>query len=119
MFSKNELDEMAMYILEILQVDKMVFFSWGISKAHSCTFQKMKALCIEVNGFLHKGLVYIAYNEGADTFEVFCTSLNGLIIKEAKGIYFDELTSIIDKMVEKDCSDEDYKEKLNEYYSID
>ena len=118
MFSKEELNEMAMYILEILQVNKMVFFSWGVSSAHPCTFQKMKALCIKVNGFLHKGLVYIAYNEGADTFEIFCTSSNGLILKEAKDVFFDELLNTVDLLVEKNTSDEDYAEKINQYYKL-
>lgn len=75
----------------------------------------MAALKFTVNGFLHKGDVVIAYNGGADLFELYLLKKSE-VIKSMKGIYVDELVRVIDSSVEKNTSDVEYKKiVLDEY----
>ena len=57
---------MAKYILSILRTQPIVVFSWGFHNA--CALPN--GLKFSVSGYLHQGLVEVAYNEGADLFEV-------------------------------------------------
>ena len=113
-------DEYAKEIAEtaLYQINPRIFCSWGVSKRICVYVNDMPALGLLVNGFIHKGWVFIALNEGADTYEVFTVkvenkSLN--VVAHKDDIYFDMLTSTIDGIVEKDPSwtEEEYKTKVD------
>lgn len=98
---------MGNYILSVLKTSPIVLMSWG-----ACGFRELednKGLSMIVNGFIHKGKVLIEYNEGADAFDV--------IIGETihNHIYIDMLVEFIDSVVEKNCNDDIYKEKVDNF----
>lgn len=101
------MENMGNYILNVLKTSPMVLFSWG-----ACGFRELednKGLSMIVNGFIYKGKVLIEYNEGADAFDV--------IIGETihNHIYIDMLVEFIDSVVEKNCNDDIYKEKVDNF----
>ncbi len=95
------------YIFKILKSQPIVLMSWGADR-----FVQMKddkGLSFYVSGFVYKGKVEIVYNDGSDLFDI--------KIGEQKytGIYFDSLVSFLDGKIEKDCSDEGYNRKANDF----
>jgi hypothetical protein len=103
----------AKYIMDCLSVQKMIVFSWGFHKPVAL----INGLQFCVNGFIHKGIVQVIYNEGIDLFEV-NTLKNGNVIKSKADVYFDELVEVIDSMVEKNESDENYMKRVSNEYSL-
>lgn len=99
--------------MDCLSVQKMIVFSWGFHKPVAL----ISGLQFCVNGFIHKGIVQVIYNEGIDLFEV-NTLKNGKVIKSKTGVFFDELVEIIDSMVEKNESDENYLKRVSNEYSL-
>ena len=72
----------------------------------------MPCLVLDVSGLVHKGRVIVAYNEGADTYEVCLKDKNGNRIGEwHDDVYCDEVGSLVDSLVERplDMSQEDYE----------
>jgi hypothetical protein len=61
----------------------------------------MAALRFSVNGVIHKGDVVVAYNRGADAFEVYCLGGGDAIVSSHDDVYLDELVEAIDKLVER------------------
>lgn len=53
---------MAEYILSILRMELMVVFSWGFHRPTALPDDK--GLAFMVNGFKHRGWVFVKYNEG-------------------------------------------------------
>ena len=105
--------EMASYILSILKCDIIKLFSWG---AHN--FKAIEdGLQMNVQGFLFTGLVKVIYEAGSDTFKVRLEKFSGELWSEQNMVYLDNLTDVIDGMVEKDCSQEAYIEKFNAAYN--
>ncbi|MFR9546887.1 MAG: hypothetical protein SNJ29_15130 [Rikenellaceae bacterium] len=102
-------------IKEILSYNKPIVWSWGVEGFRYTEFQNMPALRFRVNGFLHKGDVVVAYNGGADTFEVYCLNRSNKISNSHDDVYFDVLVDVIDRMVEKDCSQENYSEQVSNW----
>lgn len=103
--------EMATYILSILKCDIIKLFSWG---AHN--FKAIEnGLQMDVQGFLFTGLVKVIYEAGSDTFKIQLVRA-GELVKEETDIYLDNLTDVIDGMVEKDCCQEAYIERVNAEY---
>lgn len=101
------METMSNYILGILKRNPFIAMSWG---AHSFTSISDNGLSFTVNGFVFKGNVQIVYNDGNDLFNV-------TVGKEKfTGIYMDELVSFIDRKVEKDCNDNQYEEKVNDWF---
>lgn len=92
--------------------DPRLLMSWGVVKLIPTLFNDMPAMRFRVNGFIFRGTVVVAYNGGADLYEVFLLGPKNVIVKHLDGIYFDELTEKIDRLVEKDCSDEEYGKKV-------
>jgi hypothetical protein len=70
--------------------------SWGMHKLINCA---NKALRMTVSGRLHKGHVYICVN-GADLYDVILCSNRGTIKKVLTDIYFDDLFSRMDEVIE-------------------
>jgi hypothetical protein len=105
---KHYFETMVDSIREVLMHDPAMSMSWGVEEFRPVEFNGMPALEFTVDGFLHKGKVIVAYNGGADLYEVFRIGSENVIAGYREGVYFDELTGVIDRMVEKDCTDEQY-----------
>ena len=54
-----------------------VMFSWGVSKMCAIYYEEMPTLAMKVQGFLHRGWVYVSYNGGEDLYEVRTMDENG------------------------------------------
>lgn len=106
--------EMASYIHSILKSDIIKLFSWG---AHN--FKAIEdGLQMNVQGFLFTGLVKVIYEADSDTFKVRLEKFSGELWSEQDMVYFDNLIDVIDSMVEKDCSEEAYVERVKSKYHV-
>lgn len=100
-------------------VNRDVVFSWGSRSWTAREFEGMATLSFRVSGFKHRGVVNISYNRGDDLYVITIAQLNGKIKKRIEGVYCDQLGEIIDRLVEKgDMSDEEYRKKIGEHYSV-
>jgi len=70
---------------------------------------------VKVQGFKHKGLVAVTYNEGKDLFDITLFNSQMVITKKIEDVYFDQLVDIIDNAVEKT---EDYENRVRQEYSL-
>jgi len=103
--------EMTNYILSILKSNLNIFWSWG-----SHNFVAIEnGLRFHVNGFIHKGVVEIIYNEGTDLFDIKLLTNQLKEVKSIEGVYFDELVYVIDDAVEY-CKN--YEQKVKKQYSL-
>jgi len=85
------------------------WMSWGMN---SPALYKQEVLAFKVQGFIHKGWIYISL-AFEDTFTITLTKSNRTTIKQQiKGVYIEDLIETIDRYVEKDCSEEEYKWKV-------
>lgn len=103
--------KLADYIYSILKFQPTILLSWGIQRPVVIKL----GLRFRVNGFLHKGIVEILYNEGADLFDVYLINEDGTLKELIEGVYFDELVDVIDQHVEWT---ENYNERVNKEYNI-
>lgn len=102
-----------------------VLMSWGIRSFGAGEVigrdgVKMPCLVLDVSGLVHDGLAVVAYNEGADTYEVALFFANGTQRGEwVTNVYFDGLGTTLDELIErpKNMSDDDYK-RLSEMDSF-
>ena len=108
----------------LCQINPRIFCSWGVEKKICVYVDDMPALGLLVNGFIHQGLVFVALNEGTDTYEVFTCKTNSKeqtieIVKHIDDVYCDVLTDTIDGMIERDpsWSDEEYNSKVDKWLS--
>lgn len=95
-----------------------VLMSWGIEQFAYTTYREMPTLVVTVNGFLHKGPVFISYNRGEDLYEVRTVKNHTKeveVLKTQLDVYADMLGDVIDRMVEKDCSQEEYERRIDEF----
>ena len=97
------------YIYSILMSQPTILMSWGFQ---SPTFIQ-QGLAFFVNGFKHKGLVKITYNDGQDLFDVYLIDETGKIVDTINMVYFDQLVEVIDERVEITV---DYKDRVNNEY---
>ena len=90
---------------------------WGISKRTGFLYKNMPTLGLRVDGFLHKGWVYISLNEGSDTYEVRLMKGNDEK-KLITDVYCDNLGSVLDGLIEKapGTSDEAYQTQVENHY---
>ena len=110
--NKIELYEMGKYIYSILLSQPVVLMSWGFE---SPVVVKL-GLQFKVNGFKHKGLVRILYNEGADLFDIELLDSDMNVIESLAGIYFDQLVDTIDEHVERV---KNYNERVDQEYNFE
>lgn len=108
------IDDTAQVILAIIRSGGPITWSWGTRAFNAMVYRDMAALQFVVSGFIHSGKVIVAYNGGTDTFEVYCL-VNDVVVKSRNDIYFDQLVDVIDGMVEKNCSESDYHDKVNKW----
>lgn len=112
----NRVTEIAEETNRLIAAAGPVAWSWGISKRTAAVFRKMPALKITVNGFVHKGDVVIALNEGADLYEVYMLDGNGIVSKSFTDVYADMLIGILDREIETGTMSEDeYKKNVEEW----
>jgi len=103
-------------ILNVLKARPTHLMSWGSRSFKACEFESKPALRFRVSGFLHSGLVYVAYNEASDLYDVYITNMRSRILKISEGIYFDMLTDVIDHLVEtKNDKSDEYKKQVNNF----
>lgn len=113
---KRIIEAVAVEINKVLNMNPMVVFSWGVESRTAMEFRGMPALKLKVNGFLHKGDVVIALNEGADLYEVYLLDGDGSVKSEHKDVYADMLTGVIDRLVETDNDkSEEYSRRVEEF----
>lgn len=84
--------------------------SWGMNTP---SLYKDQVLVFKVQGFEHKGWVYVSL-DWDDTFTITLTKLNRTsIVKQIKWVYIDQLIDVLDVNIEKGWTDEEYKQKVN------
>lgn len=98
--------------------DFSVLWSWGIHKVRPAALGSQAGLAFDVNGFQYKGTVIIKLDEGADLYDI-CLVQDGKLTIVRSEVYFDELGSIIDDIVERrqGMSDEEYGQMVESAYS--
>lgn len=96
-----------------LTANIIVQLTWGVSKRLATIYKGMATLKLRVSGAIHKGWVYISLNQGTDTYEITLTDVHGNIKNELTDIYFDQLGTLIDSLVERPANMTD-----NEYTKI-
>ena len=96
-----------------LTANIIVQLTWGVSKRLATIYKGMATLKLRVSGAIHKGWVYISLNQGTDTYEITLTDVHGNVKNELTDIYFDQLGTLIDSLVERPANMTD-----NEYAKI-
>lgn len=104
---------MAEYIFSILRMELMVVFSWGFH--HPTALPNDEGLAFKVDGFKHRGWVFVKYNDGKDLFDVELRDNSLNIVRSIEDVYFDQLVNVIDNAVEHT---ENYEEQVKELYNI-
>lgn len=103
--------EMAKYILEIFKYYLPIVWSWGFNRPQAID----NGLRFRVQGYIHKGLVEVIYDEGYDLFRVHLLNADGTIKKVQDGIYVDGLVDTIDRMVERVPN---YEQRVKQTYGF-
>jgi hypothetical protein len=83
--------------LSVLQYNRSIFWSWGVSKMINL---KNKGLMMKVSGHHHKGWVLITLG-WEDLYKVYIISNSGKELNAYDGVFFDDLVEIIDNRIEK------------------
>lgn len=99
---------MAKYILQILDTQPIIVFSWGFNAPIAIA----NGLRFNVQGIKFSGAVEIVYNEGTDLFDVKLIK-DGNVVELVEGVYLDSLVNIIDCRVEKV---DDYKQRVQKSF---
>ena len=99
--------------MDCLTRQKMIVFSWGFHKAIALE----NGLRFSVNGFIHKGIVDVIYNEGTDYFDIKLIN-NGVTKSLTLNVDLGGLISTLDTLIEKDENDEKYKNRIKQKYSL-
>ena len=83
--------------LLLLQQNKSIFWSWGVSKMVNL---QNKGLMFKVSGHHHKGWVLVTLG-WEDLYKVYIVSNTGKYLDEYTGIFFEDLQEVIDNRIEK------------------
>lgn len=105
--------KIAEYIFEIFKSNLPVVWSWGINPGSIQVIDL--GVKFHVQGFKHKGIVQVVYNEGEDLFEVSLIDENDKTVKTIEHIFLGDLISVIDENIEK-C--ENYENRICQEYGI-
>lgn len=106
----------------LMSVEPNVVWSWGVSQKSYTFFKEMPTLMLKVQGFLHKGWVFVSLNEACDTYEVrLFDNMMSNCKAEYTDVYCCDLGKFLDSIIEKplDMSDEDYAELVTKTYSTE
>lgn len=113
---KEYVSAVAQEISDVLNLCCGITMSWGLRDRRATLYKGMPALRFSVNGFVHKGDVVVALNEGQDLYECYLIGKDGNVTREFKEVYVDMLIGILDKAVETGGrTEEEYKEKVAEW----
>lgn len=104
---------MAEYILSILRTQLMVVFSWGFHRPTALPDDG--GVAFKVDGFKHRGWVFVKYNEGKDLFDIELRDKSLNVVRSIEDVYFDQLIAVIDNAVEHT---ENYEEQVKGLYNI-
>lgn len=104
---------MAEYILSILRTQLMVVFSWGFHRPTALPDDG--GLAFKVDGFKHRGWVFVKYNEGKDLFDIELRDKSLNVVRSIEDVYFDQLIAVVDNAVEHT---ENYEEQVKGLYNI-
>ena len=110
--------KIAAYILELMRYYPAIVMSWGIDNKTYRLAEDAHGNCglsFHVQGFKHKGIVQVLYDEDADTFLYHLLTDTGEILKTRTDIYLDELIPAIDEAVEKV---ENYSQRVMAEYGL-
>lgn len=105
--------DLANYIFSILKSSRIIMWSWGFSNPKA--LPNNGGLVFRVNGFKHKGLVKVVYNEGMDLFAVILMDKQNNELRQIEGVYFDCLVDVIDEAVERTTN---YTERVKNEYNL-
>lgn len=111
-----ELEQITNEILSVLRQEPIKSMSWGAVDFESIYYEQMPALKFNVNGFLHKGTVIVALNEGEDLYEIYCLNEDRSVAKSRTEVYCYELMDILDRLIDQDCSREEYNVKIMDWF---
>jgi hypothetical protein len=94
-----------------------VYWSWGPKNFAADYIDRKAALRFRVSGLLHKGYVYIALDEGSDTYDIYLQKIREKQPRLAvEGAYCDNMGEIIDGLVECNTSMNKYWELVKKEY---
>lgn len=106
-------------ISAILYPNTATAMSWGVSLIGECRTvvdyygqdEELITVKLIVNGLLHKGDIYVAYDMGAD---MYCVSFDGKELSDE--LYFDQLQAYIDARTERrpEWTDKEYINRIKE-----
>ena len=117
---KSHTIEVAVTIWQQLKqyTDYNILWSWGIRNIRAAEIDSRAGLAFDVNGFLFKGTVVVVLDEGADLYNI-CLLQKNTVTIVSQGIYFDDLGSEIDRIVERSpgMTDAEYNQMVNSAYS--
>lgn len=91
----------------------MVVFSWGFHRPTALPDDG--GLAFKVDGFKHRGWVFVKYNEGKDLFDIELRDKSLNVVRSIEDVYFDQLIAVIDNAVEHT---ENYEEQVKGLYNI-
>ena len=93
-------------------ITPVIYHSWGVYWKTYGFYEGMPTLMLKVSGVVHKGWVYISLNESKDLYEVRLLTSDRKVVDMIDDVYFDNLGSLVDSMVERPVgmSDEEYEE---------
>ena len=75
--------------------------SWAMQHHTATHYADAPALCFEVNALQHTGRVVVSLDEGRDLYDIRTLNDKGDTIEERRGIFCDDLATVIDTMVER------------------
>ena len=75
--------------------------SWAMQHPAAILWEGRAGLIFRVNALQHRGNVIVLLDEGRDLYDVRTLSDKGETIEERRGIFGDDLATVIDEMVER------------------
>ena len=113
---KEYVSAVAQEISDVLNLCCGITMSWGVRDRRATLYKGMPALRFSVNGFVHKGDVVVALNEGEDLYECYLLKADGSVAREFKQVYVDMLIGLLDREIETgDSTKEEYKAKTRQW----
>lgn len=99
---------------QVMITPPCILWSWGLSRNKAIIYNGKPTLAMRVNGLLHKGWVYVIYNEGADDYSVALMTAKNKEKKNVSGVYCDCLADVIDGLIEKapGMTTEEYEKEI-------
>ena len=94
-----------------------VWQSWAMEYPAAIIWEGRAGLIFRVNGLQHKGNVIVTLDEGRDLYDVLTLKQidgDAVTTSQQKGVFCDDLTAVIDAMVERPetMTDDEYRAAL-------